>query len=376
MSNRVLMVATVPSMIGQFNMNNIQLLLDLDYQVDVAADFKDTSIWPRERAKQLVAELKGKGVKCIQVDFSRQPLNIKHHIGSYRRILNLIRARNYSFIHTHTPIASAIVRLCANKTGTKVIYTAHGFHFYEGAPLKNWIVYYPIERWLSRYTDVLITINKEDYRRAKKHFNARKMVYIPGVGVDISKYIPNKEGRKKIRKELGVSDDQIVLLSVGELNENKNHISVIMAIQGLNYVYVIAGIGENEEVLKKAAIDNDVDLRLIGYRTDISDVYRAADIYVLPSLREGLNVSLMEAMAAGLPVVCGNIRGNVDLVDENSGATFDPHDSSEMSYSIKTVIASDRKKLGANNKNRIKKCDCNIINNSMKDIYTQVNNDG
>ena len=152
---RVLMVATVPSMIGQFNMNNIHILLDMGYEVDVATDFTNTSYWPNERIQKFKDDLSELGVKTYQIDFSRSLFMINRHIKSYKEIIELIKKRQYSFIHTHTPIASVIVRIAAHKTGTKVIYTAHGFHFYNGAPLKNWIIYYPIEWLLSWWTDVL-----------------------------------------------------------------------------------------------------------------------------------------------------------------------------------------------------------------------------
>ena len=230
MDKRVLMVATVPSMIGQFNMNNIKILLEMGYQVDAAADFKDTSIWPEERVRKLKEQLAKMNVDCIQLDFSRSPLKLNRHIQSYKETVRLLKDKKYAFIHTHTPIASAIVRLACNTTGTKVIYTAHGFHFYKGAPLKNWIIFYPVEKWLSKYTDLLITINQEDYKRARKSFRAKSVEFVPGVGVDTERFSPNISGRMRIRHELGLDDKQIMLLSVGELNDNKNHASVIKAI--------------------------------------------------------------------------------------------------------------------------------------------------
>ena len=175
MNNRVLMVASVPSMIGQFNMDNIQILLGMGYKVDVACDFSDMSVWPKAKVMSLKKQMEESGVLCLQVDFSRSPLSIKRHLNAYKKIVRLLKENDYEFIHTHTPIASAIARLAAKKTHTKVIYTAHGFHFYHGAPLKNWVLFYPIEKHLSRYTDILITINKEDYNRAKEKFKSSQI---------------------------------------------------------------------------------------------------------------------------------------------------------------------------------------------------------
>ena len=352
-------------MIGQFNMNNITLLKRMGYEVDVACDFNDTSYWPSERIALFRDELSHIGVETFQLDFSRNPLKINRHIASCREAMGLIKRRQYSFIHTHTPVASAIVRIAAHKTKTRVIYTAHGFHFYSGAPLLNWVLYYPIEKWLSRYTDVLITINQEDYNRASKHFNIPMISYVPGVGVDTAKFAPNQSRRELLRKELGLSDDSIMLLSVGELNNNKNHISVIRALQGLPYMYVIVGNGENKDELELVAHQCGVNLYLAGFRNNVADYYNAADVYVLPSIREGLNVSLMEAMASGLAVACSNIRGNVDLIDR---PLFNPQIIEEIRTSIETAIET-RLELGKINLVKIKSFDLETVEKITTEIY-------
>ena len=368
MNKRVLMVATVPSMIGQFNMNNIRILQEMGYAVDVAGDFTDTSVWPEERVQRFKKQMQDMGIECIQLDFSRSALKLNRHIESYRETLKLLREKNYSFIHTHTPVASAIVRQAAHKTGTKVIYTAHGFHFYDGAPLKNWLVFYPIEKHYSRYTDVLITINKEDYKRASEKFHAKKTVYIPGVGVDTEKFKPRESGRERIRAELGLKEKDILLLSVGELNENKNHVSVIRALAGLNVVYVIVGKGEKKEELERVGRELGVDVRLVGFRNDVADFYDAADIYILPSLREGLNVSLMEAMASGLPCLAGRIRGNVDLVDEKGGYLFEPRNVDEIREVVGKCV-KNRAGMGKYNLRKIRSFDLTIVDNLTSEIY-------
>nr|WP_027871076.1 glycosyltransferase [[Eubacterium] cellulosolvens] len=376
MEKRMLMVATVPSMIGQFNMNNIRILQGLGYVVDVAANFTDTSVWTSERVQKFKDQMTEMNIECVQIDFSRSPREISKHIAAYKETLKLLRERNYSFVHTHTPIASAILRRAAHKTRIKVIYTAHGFHFYDGAPMKNWIVFYPIEKYLSRYTDVLITINKEDYHRAKTKFKARKTVYIPGVGVDTEKFKPRDNGRERIRKELGLAEDRLLLLSVGELNENKNHKSVIKALKGIeNITYVIVGKGTLGDALSIVAKQSNVDLRLTGYRSDISDFYDAADIYILPSIREGLNVSLMEAMASALPCCAGKIRGSIDMLDETGGCLFNPLKIEEIKKAVEQAIEMDenqRKELGNYNRKKIKAFDKGEVNKKMKEVYANV----
>lgn len=364
---RVLMTATVPSMIGQFNMENIKILLGMGYTVDVACNFTDTSVWPLERIQKFKAHMAEIGVNCIQLDFSRNPLKLSSHWHSYKETLKLISARQYVFIHTHTPISSAVVRMAAHKTGTKVIYTAHGFHFYDGAPLMNWLIFYPIEKVLSRYTDVLITINKEDYKRATEKFHAKKTVYIPGVGVDVEKFNPRQFGRDKIRTELGLQDNDIMLLSVGELNENKNHSAVIKAIAGMDIIYVVVGKGDKEAELKALAKECGVDLHLTGFRNDVADFYDAANVYILPSIREGLNVSLMEALASGLPVVCGRIRGNVDLVEEEN-CLFDPMDEAGIRNTVEYAIAN-KARLGQANLEKIKLFNLTTVKDLVSSIY-------
>ena len=371
------MISTIAPTIGQFNVPNIRLLQKIGFDVDVAADFTDENVWSSERINQFKDDMFDINVRCYQVDFSRSPFRMGRHIESYKQIVDLLEENHYEFVHTHTPIASAIVRLAAKKMKTKVIYTAHGFHFYDGAPLKNWIVFYPVEKWLSKYTNVLITINKEDYKRASEKFNAKNVVYIPGVGVDTEKFAPRKSGEERISKELDIHENRILLLSVGELNENKNHESVIKAISGIdNLTYVIVGKGELKEQLQKTALECGVDLRLVGFRADVADFYDAADIYILPSIREGLNVSLMEAMASGLPCLCGNIRGNVDLVDEGKGGyMFNPTSVDEIRNVIQKMLkmsTEDMEKLVFYNLNKIKQFDKSAVNSQMKMVYEKL----
>ena len=321
MNNRVLMVASVPSMIGQFNMDNIQILLGMGYKVDVACDFSDMSVWPKAKVMSLKKQMEESGVLCLQVDFSRSPLSIKRHLNAYKKIVRLLKENDYEFIHTHTPIASAIARLAAKKTHTKVIYTAHGFHFYHGAPLKNWVLFYPIEKHLSRYTDILITINKEDYNRAKEKFKSSQIFYVPGIGVDIEKINMCCVDIEHKRTELGLKENDIMLLSVGELSERKNHEAVIRALKVLNndkIKYFIVGKGQLKEYLENLISDMNLQnqVTLLGFRTDVLELCKSADIFIFPSLQEGLPVALMEAMACKTIVLCSAIRGNTDLINK------------------------------------------------------------
>ena len=162
-----------------------------------------------------------------------------------------------------------------------------------------------------------------------------------------------------------------MVLSVGELNDNKNHASVIKAIAGMDLTYVIVGKGDKKEELQQLAEENKVDLRLTGFRTDVADFYDAADVYVLPSIREGLNVSLMEAMASGLACCCGNIRGNIDLLDEKDGVLFCPEKTDEIRKAIETAL-NNKVLLGRKNLEKIKSFSVKSVNKMMEKVYSNI----
>lgn len=283
----------------------------------------------------------------FDVPFGRNPLKLDN-IQAYKQLKRIVEKGNYDIIHCHTPVGAALTRIAASKSrkkGTKIIYTAHGFHFYTGSPALNWMLYYPVEKWLAKYTDVLITINKEDYIRAKTKFSAGKIEYVPGVGIDTSKFTPsaiNNEIRKEVLREFNIPDNATVLLSVGEVNKNKNHRIVIEALPRLsNCWYVICGRGplikEYQQLAKNLSVENR--LVLAGYRTDVDRFYRAADVFVFPSWREGLPVSVMEAMASGLPVACTKIRGSADLVKDGiNGFYFKPNDRNSVVDAIERIL--------------------------------------
>ena len=232
--------------------------------------------------------------------------------------------------------------MAAKKTHTKVIYTAHGFHFYHGAPLKNWVLFYPIEKHLSRYTDILITINKEDYNRAKEKFKSSQIFYVPGIGVDIEKINMCCVDIEHKRTELGLKENDIMLLSVGELSERKNHEAVIRALNVLNndkIKYFIVGKGQLKEYLENLISDMNLQnqVTLLGFRTDVLELCKSADIFIFPSLQEGLPVALMEAMACKTIVLCSAIRGNTDLINKYE-YIFNQDDYNDIVLKMKNII--------------------------------------
>lgn len=263
--------------------------------------------------------------KFYDINFARFPFS-KANIKAYKQLKTIITENNYDIIHCHMPVASVLTRLAArNCKNTTVIYTAHGFHFFKGAPLLNWLIYYPVERFCAKFTDKLIIINQEDYERAQ-HFSLRnegKIYYVPGVGIDIDKIKNTKVNIEQKKKELGIPENIPVFLSVGELNKNKNHIVVLNALNKIKdrqYIYLICGRGVLKEYLeikiKELNLKNKV--KLIGYRSDVKEILKIADLFIFPSKREGLPVSLIEAMAADLPAIASNVRGNRDLISKEN----------------------------------------------------------
>lgn len=319
------------------------------------------------------------GISLVHINFNRNPISIKN-IFAYHNLKQYLKNSNFDIIHCNTPIGGLIGRfLGVRNKKIKVIYQAHGFHFWRGAPFINWILFYPVELFLAKFTDVLIVINKEDYTRALnfklKEFG--KLYFINGVGVH---GIPNKLSQSEcieLKKEIGIKDKKKVFISVGELNDNKNHIVVIEALSGLNrsdYIYLICGKGKNELKLRtlvmKKGIENNV--KFLGFRSDIYNLLQISDVFVFPSKREGLSVALMEAMECGLPCIASRIRGNVDLLS-GSNLLFNLKDIEELTYclnhSFDSVLLLSE---GTRNKSKIKKYEFNYIVDSLKEIYSKL----
>lgn len=319
-------------------------------------------------------EYENLGCKKLPISCTRSPLN-KGNLKAIAQIKNIVENNGYDIVHCHTPIAAFCTRLAcrkARKNGTRVFYTAHGFHFYKGAPLKNWLLFYTAEKLCAHLTDVLITINQEDYELAQRKLKAKRVVYVPGVGIDLEKFSASSVNKKAKREELGIPEDAKLLLSVGELNENKNHETVIRAIADMrDTYYIVAGGGSRKEkllsIIEELGLTDRV--KLLGRRDDIAELCSAADVFVFPSFREGLSVALMEAMACGLPCAVSKIRGNTDLIDQNGGTLFDPHSVQSCKDRLEELFGSDLKKAGEYNAEKVKKFSLDNVNEEMKKLY-------
>lgn len=364
---KILYVTTISNTVNAFLIPHIKMLTNMGHKVDVAFNIE-------QDVKKEIYDMR---CKVHKINFKRSPLK-NNYYKLIKNVKEIVVAENYNIVHTHTPIASAIVRLaCKNIDNVKVIYTAHGFHFYEGAPLINWITFYPIEKILSRYTNTLITINEEDYERSQK-FNAKQTEFVPGVGIDVKKFESIDINVDKKRKEINLPENSFIITSVGELNDNKNHQIIIKALGKLNNIkihYVICGNGSNKQNLIELSklLGLEKNIHLIGYRKDIPEILAISDAFAFPSKREGLGLSAIEAMASGLPIITSKVHGILDYSkDGETGFTFSPNNVDEAIDAIeKTYNLTDLeiKKISKNNQEKAMEYDLSVITKQMKLLY-------
>lgn len=315
--------------------------------------------------------------RWIQLPFERSPLN-RANLGVYRQLKALIDREQYALIHCNTPVGGALGRLCARSArarGTRVVYTAHGFHFFDGAPLQNWLLFYPAERFLSRFTDLLITMNGEDDRRAQR-FHAQKTAMINGVGVDLSRF-EEPVDRDEVRRQLGLAQDTPLLITVGEHIDRKNHETVLRTLALLENVHVLfCGVGEREDSLRALARELNVENRahFLGFRRDVPRLLAACDLFFFPSLQEGLPVSQMEAMAAGLPCVVSDVRGNADLVRPGEGGFLrKPNDCEGFAADIALLLGDPalRDSMAERNRSVMKNYSLEAVLAQMTRLYRE-----
>ena len=339
MSKKVLLTATVQSHIAQFHKPLAKMLHNNGYEVHVAA-------------RDNLAEKNGLKIdfadKIFDVPFERSPLSPKN-IKAYKAVKKIIDEGEYEFVHTNTPAAGVYTRLAARKSRkqeTCVIYTAHGFHFYNGAPKKNWLIYYPIEKFCARMTDRLITITNEDYELAKAKFKT-DVFHIHGVGANSEKYYVLSEDEKQaVRRDFGISEDTRVIINVGELLPNKNQRTAILAMNHVIKTYpnaklFIAGNGPEKDnlisLIKENGLENYVEL--LGYTLELNKFYNISDCAVACSFREGLPLNVMEAMLCGTAVVASNNRGHRELVDDGeTGFIIESYDIESFAKGIVKVL--------------------------------------
>lgn len=379
---KVLIVASVVSFIEWFNKENVEFLKnDMGCDVHIACNFDYMNDTDVERTKKYIERLEALGIVMHNIAFARSPFS-KDNVNAYKLLKAVIESERFDLIHCHTPTVSMMTRLAAKgvrKKGTVVMYTCHGFHFHNASSKKNWLVYYPVERFLSRYCDYIVTINKEDFNRAKT-FSCKNVRYIPSVGVDINKIKNTSVDKKQKKAEIGIPEDKLLVLSVGEMIDRKNHEVIVRALGKLNdpnIYYAIAGKGPLKEHLEALSEELQIAdrVKFLGFRTDVHELYYAADISAFPSKIEGLGLAGIEAMAAGVPLVSSNVHGILDyVIDGKTGYAVPPCDVDGFAEAIKK-LADDpalRESMREDCLAAVAPFEINNALNVMWDIYREV----
>lgn len=371
---KILFVATVRSHIGQFHMPFIRELKARG--VEVHAAFKDNS-----------ADKPGLDLSAIdktfEVPFERRPLR-PNNIKAYRELKKIIDGNGYDAVHCHTPMGAVITRLAAKsarKKGTKVIYTAHGFHFFKGASIKNWMFFYPVEKYLSKYTDCLITINSEDCELAhEKKFRAGKIYKVHGVGVELDRFkAVDADEKARLRAEYGYDGDTFIMIYPADLSVRKNQPMLFDALQKIaeknkNVKLLLPGqpirLEEYKRMISERGIADNVEF--LGYRRDINNLVGLSDLSVASSFQEGLPINLIEAMAMGNAIVATDVRGNNDAVEDGVNGYLVPVGDSDLMAEKILEFMDDREKLrtfGENGLDMVKDFSTENVNREMLTIY-------
>ena len=368
---KVLFTATVDSHILQFHLPFLKLFKDKGYEVHVATN--GTEEIPYCDKKHVIT-------------FERSPYKL-NNLKAIKQLKKICDEEKFDIIHTHTPMGGVVTRLAAKnarkKYGTRVIYTAHGFHFCKGGPLKNWILYYPIEWYLAKYMDTLITINNEDYELAKKKFSKRcnDINYVPGVGIDDEKFDikVTEQEKEELRNELGIKDNDFVMIYPAEVSKRKRHLWLINTVAPMlkehkDMYLLLPGEdslnGQAHQLIKDYGLEKQ--LQLLGYRKDIPKLLRISNLSISSSDREGLPVNLMEAMYSQIPMVVTDCRGNRDLVTNGeNGFVIEPRDSKAFNEAILKLKEDKKlyKKMSLANKELIKPYMLSEVMKDMEEIY-------
>lgn len=349
----------------------IDAALNLGYQVNVGVN--------RNNPFELSCE--GYNIALYDSHTYRSIFAFKDNYIAYRNLTDIIKKHSINVIHCNTPVGGMIGRLAGKRYHVdKVIYTAHGFHFFKGAPLINRTLFKWAEQIMAHWTDVIITMNQEDYESAKK-FRLRKggKVYkVHGVGITLSEYNNIVVDRHQKRTELGLKDSDLVCISAGDIVARKNYavaIDAIAKVNNPNLHYLICGVGPEKDKLEAQAkaLGIEKQIHFLGFRKDVKELLKISDIFLFTSLQEGLPRSLMEAMAVGLPAVVSKIRGNVDLIEDGKGGFLcDPHDATAFARAIGMCSKEKCAEFSKRNLAEIKKYDIRVVREEIMKIYEEV----
>lgn len=373
---KILIITTISGFLQQFEMNDVNLLKSCGYEVHYASNFENPVY---EMSGQ---ELIEQGIALYRTQIQKSPLHVLHNIRAWKELCRIIKEEDIGAIHCHNPMGGVLGRLAAYRyrsRGIYVIYTAHGFHFYKGAPIINWLLYYPVEYLLAKTTDCLITINREDYKRAESFSlkKAGRAYRIPGVGVDTKKFSPREDIRRQIREKCHMDENIFYILSVGEINSNKNHEAILRALAVLenkNIHYGLCGKGVLEKKLRRLVHKLGIaqQVTFFGFRKDIPRMLQGADCFIFPSKREGLGIAALEAMSAGLPMITSDCRGTREYMEDGvTGYVCKSNTPAEYADLIKKMMEQPQERA-AMSEACIKKAasfDISVTDGIMRKIY-------
>lgn len=350
----------------------IEIALSMGYEVYLGVN--------RKNPEGLLNEL---NVNLYDSHTYRSLIDFKSNYIAYRNLMNLLNKGDFEIIHCNTPIGGVLGRICGKFKGVNtIIYTAHGFHFYNGAPLFNRTIIKWVEMVLAHWTDAIITMNQEDFIAAQKFKlrNKGKVYYVPGVGIKTKDYQNIDIDKSILKKEIGLKDDDIILIAMGDLIKRKNYEASIKAIahaKDTRLHFIICGKGPELENLKRISLEMGVSdqVHFLGFRSDIKELLHIADVFLFTTYQEGMPRSMMEAMASGLPCIASKIRGNVELIDEDKGGfLYAPEDIKGFSEGIKYIVGNKdlRNKMGMYNIEKIKKFDEKNVKFELQKIYQEI----
>ena len=282
-----------------------------------------------------------------EVAWSRNPLDLRN-LAVARRVRDV--ATRYDLVHVHTPVASFVTRLALRgrpRTGRpRVIYTAHGFHFYRGGPRLCGLAFRGLEQLAGRWTDYLVVINREDEEAARRMLSAERVRYMPGIGVDLDRYAPaavSETDVSRVRRELALGAASRLFLMIAEFIPRKRHRDALAAFARLDRAdarLAFAGTGPLVDEMQRRAAELGVADRVhfLGVRRDIPALVRASVAVLLPSQQEGLPRSAMESMSLGVPVVGSRIRGTADLLEGGGGVLVPVGDVAALTDTLARIL--------------------------------------
>lgn len=374
--NRLLFVTTIPGTLRAFLLPFAQHFQAKGWQVDAMA--QGISNCP----------------KCLhsfdrvwEVEWSRNPLDPQNLIIAPQQIRKAIAQQDYDIVHVHTPVAAFVTRYALNNLRQqgrpKVIYTAHGFHFYRGGKLLKNLSFLALEKLAGRWTDYLVVINGEDEEAAKRYgiVPTERVCYTPGIGVDTEYYSPGNVPEAevmRVRQELGLSAETRLFLSIAEFNPGKRHQDILKALAQLGRSEVhlaFAGTGPLMEQMKQLASDLGIksQVHFLGYRQDVPALIRASTATLLASEREGLPRSVMESLCLEIPVIGTQTRGIRDLLAGECGLLVNLGDVEELAQAMARILdrPEEAKMMGKRGRERMKGYEVRQIIKLYEDMYAQ-----